>query len=388
MISKEFKVLLFSARSKPDSESLKELLKEHVDWQEVLRLAARHSVRPLLLRSLKSVCWDVVPVTIQKELTLFTRKNAVKNLIYIRELIELIDEFNTHSIASATIKGPIISYALYDNFSMREFSDLDIVVREDDVEKAETILIRRGYTPDFADANYRSVFLKYLGQYAFRNRNTGITIDLHWQLAPKGLPFPVQADDVWSKLEAVQIAHNRVPTLALDDLALFLAAHGTKEGWSSLIWICDFAEFLRKNQRICWTAIFERARRMYCSRSLLLAANLARDLLSAPAPATLLDRAQKDKTITALSSRALLRMVDPNPQGELIEFRQSLDTCDRLRDRLRPILTLLTTRTVGDYRAMRLPKLLWGLYYLTRPFRLTMKAANELVLSKETSHVR
>ena len=26
------------------------------------------------------------------------------------------------------------------------------------------------------------------------------------------------------------------------DLALFLAAHGTKKGWRSLIWVCDFAE--------------------------------------------------------------------------------------------------------------------------------------------------
>jgi hypothetical protein len=30
----------------------------------------------------------------------------------------------------------------------------------------------------------------------------------------------------------------------------------------------------------------------------------------------------------------------------------------------------MTTRTVGDYQAMPLPKSLWGLYYLTRPFPL------------------
>ena len=39
-----------------------------------------------------------------------------------------------------------------------------------------------------------------------------------------------------------------VPTLAENDLALFLAAHDTKEGWRNRIWLRDFAELLRKNE--------------------------------------------------------------------------------------------------------------------------------------------
>jgi hypothetical protein len=65
-------------------------------------------------------------------------------------------------------------------------------------------------------------------------------------------------------------------------------------------------------------------------------------------------------------------------QGELEEFIGGLNTHDQLRHRLWPVATLLTTRTVGDYQAMPLPKSLWQFYYLTRPFRLASKAARTM----------
>ena len=114
--------------------------------------------------------------------------------------------------------------------------------------------------------------------------DTGISVDLHWRLSSKGVAFPLQLAEIWSKLEKVTIAGRTVLTLAHDDLALFLAAHGTKEGWRSLIWVCDFAEFLRKYQDIDWVAVLDRAQRSHSSRPLLLAIFLASDLLGAKAP--------------------------------------------------------------------------------------------------------
>src|SRR5262249_1191167 len=152
--------------------------------------------------------------------------------------------------------------------SLREFCDVDVIVPEVDLCKAEDILIGRGYQADFPDREFRSAFLRYTGQYAFRNSQTGISVDLHWRLTSKGMAFPIQPAELWPKLSQVIVAGRTIPTLAHDDLALFLAAHGTKSGWRDLIWVCDFAELLRKYQDIDWVVAFERARRAYCSRSL------------------------------------------------------------------------------------------------------------------------
>jgi len=381
MTSQEFKLLLCCARSQPDALSISELLKQDVNWQALVQLARRHYVRPMLLKSLKSVCWDAVPQTTKLELERFNRANVQKNILFTGELLRLFGLFQQSHIPVVVFKGPTLAVSVYGDLALREFSDLDLLVNKADLCKAEEILTASGYQADFPDRDYRSAFVGYQGQYAFRSNKTGISIDLHWRLSSRGVAFPIQSNEIWPRLKQVTIADRTVPTLAHDDLAIFLAAHGTKEGWRSLGWVCDFAELVRNCHDIGWAAILERARRSHSSRPLLLAILLASTLLDAPAPEDLVARAQDNSAVRALAEEARLRMLRTAPRGELSEFLDSLNTYDRLRHRLWPVATLLTTRTVGDYQAMPLPKLLWSLYYLTRPFRFAAKAL-EMMLGR------
>ena len=373
MNPREFQLLLYCARSRPDAGSVRDLVSKGIDWEILLKLAAYHCVRPMLLQTLKSVCWDAVPQKIQLDLTLFNKANVQKNLLFTGELLRLLDFFKQNGILIAAFKGSVLANSVYGNISLREFSDLDVIVQEADLSKAEEILTARGYQADFADRDYRSAFQSYQGQYAFRDGNTGISVDLHWRLSGKGVAFPLQSTEIWRRLERVTIAGRTVLTLAHDDLALFLAAHGTKEGWRSLIWVCDFAELLRNYQDIDWVAVLDRAQRSHSSRPVLLAIALASTLLDAPAPAALIDRVWKSLAVRKLVEEAKLRMLRAVPEEELEFFLNDLKARDRLRHRFLAIATLLTTRTVGDYEAMPLPKSLWGLYYFTRPFRLAGK---------------
>jgi hypothetical protein len=378
MITQEFQLLLYCARSQLDAEPIKALVNAGPNWQSLLELAAQHGVRPMLHKSLKLLCWDDVPQATKLKLEDFIRKNMQKNLFLIGELLRLIEAFQQNGIPIATFKGPILAEVIYGDLSLREFNDLDVIVHQTDLRKAEDILNSCGYVAQFPDKDYRSTFLSYHGQYVFSHSQTGLCVDLHWQLSSKGVAFPVQSAQVWSKLRLVTIAGRAVLTLANDDLALLLAAHGTKEGWRRLVWVSDFAELVRKCQDIDWAEVLERAHRSHSLRSVLLAFNLASTLLGAPAPANVIDRARANSAVRVLSEKALLRMLRTASQGELREFLDSISTHDRLRHRLWPVATLLTTRTVGDYQAMPLPKPLWGIYYLTRPFRLASKVVEIL----------
>jgi hypothetical protein len=266
---------------------------------------------------------------------------------------------------------------VYGDLSLREFCDLDLLIRVQDVTKAEDILLACGYTAQFPDRDYRTAFLSYHGQYAFRRGQSDLWVDLHWQFSQDGVVFPLRAAEVWPRLTEETIAGRTVPSLAHDDLALFLAAHGTKEGWRRMLWLCDFAEFLRRYRDLDWIAILERAARSHSSRQLLLAFELAATMLDAPAPAELLNQARNSSAVQSLARRAREGMLLTAPKGSW-EFRFGLNTHDKWLHRLLPIKALLTTRTVGDYRAMPLPKSIWGLYYLTRPFRLVGHLAKKV----------
>jgi hypothetical protein len=379
----EFQLLLCCARSRPDAGSVRDLVSKGIDWQLLLNLASQHFVRPILLQSLKCVCWDSVPKEIKLELMMFNRANAQKNLLFTRELLQLIDLFNKNAIPIAAFKGPILSRIVYGDISLREFSDLDVIVAKDNLSKAQDILLARGYQADFTDRDFRAAFQSYQGQYAFRHGNTGIAVDLHWRLSGAAVPLTLAA--IWPRLEQVTIAGRTVFTLSQDDLALFLAEHGTKEGWRSLIWVCDFAEVVRKYKDIDWGAVLDRAQRRNSSRSLLLAIALASTLLDAPAPVALIARAHKNSAVRKLAEKAQLGMLRSAQEPETAEFLRRLTTSDRLTNRLWTVAALLATRTVSDYQAMPLPKILWGTYYLTRPFRLAIKLIVMMLRSKKSA---
>jgi hypothetical protein len=378
MFPSEFQLLLCCARSQPASGPIKRLVDESaIDWEKLLALAEQHAVRPLLLRSLKAACWDAVPPSVRLELEGFCKSNAQKNLLLAAELLRLQRRFNENQVPVVAFKGPILAEAVYGDLSLREFCDLDLLIRGQDLAKAEDILLDCGYTAQFPDRDYRTAFLSYHGQYAFRHKQSDLWVDLHWQLSQDGVVFPLRAAEVWPRLTEEIIAGRTIPSLEHDDLALFLAAHGTKEGWRSLRWLCDFAEFLRHYPDMDWIAILARAARSHSSRQLLLAIELAATMLDAPAPAELIDQARNSSAVQSLARRAREGMLLTSPKGNW-EFRFGLNTHDKWLHRLLPIKAFLTTRTVGDHQAMPLPKSLWGLYYLTRPFRLASHVAKML----------
>jgi len=375
MTGRDFRLLRCCATSRPAVGALKEAIEAGVDWQTVLQLAEQHGVRPLLHQSLRSLHWEGVPQRIKADLERFSKANLQRNLSFTGELSRLVRAFQSNGIRVATFKGAVLAELVYGDMSLREFGDLDLIVPDQDVDRAEEVLMTLGYQAFFPDKDYRSAFLSYQGQYAFRHTLTGLPVDLHWRLAGKGDTFALDAAEIWPNLANVAVAGRTVPTFSREDLALFLAAHGTKEGWKRLAWVCDFAEFLRANQNVDWTAVLERAQRAHSSRALLLAILLARNLLDAPAPDLLIEKARSDARIASLAREAEIGMLQSTPSGELADFLGTLKTHDRWRHRFWPIVTLLTTRTVADHRAMPLPKSLWGAYYVTRPFRLTGKAA-------------
>jgi hypothetical protein len=260
MFPPEFQLLLYCARSLPASGPIERLVDQSaIDWGKLLALADQHCVRPLLLRSLKAVCWDAVPPSVRLELEGFCKSNAQKNLLLAGELLRLLRRFNENELPVVAFKGPVLAEAVYGDLSLREFCDLDLLIRVQDLTKAEDILLACAYTAQFPDRDYRTAFLSYQGQYAFRREQS--YVDLHWQFSWDGVVFPLRAAEVWPRLIEETIAGRTVPSLAHDDQALFLAAHGTKEIWRRLLWLCDFAEFLRRHQDLDWIAILERAER-------------------------------------------------------------------------------------------------------------------------------
>ena len=105
---------------------------------------------------------------------------------------------------------------------------------------------------------------------------------------------------------------------------------------------------------------------------------MARELLETPVPEALRGLLESNGRVRALAAK-LTRGLKEGLRGlsEQENF-SDLHLCERRLDKLWGAMTLALTRTSGDYDAMKLPRILWPVYYVTRPFRLAAKALTAL----------
>ena len=87
----ELRLLVICSRTVLDAASaskLDALIKTKPDWQQVLSGARRRGVMPLLHRNLGR--YETVPAAVQTELSSYTRRNTVHNLLLSNALLELL----------------------------------------------------------------------------------------------------------------------------------------------------------------------------------------------------------------------------------------------------------------------------------------------------------
>ena len=78
-----------------------------------------------------------------------TRANAVRSLALTAELFKIMEVFRSQEILAIPYKGPVLAAQAYGNVALREYEDLDIVLHQRDMPKANEIMVGLGYRAKF-----------------------------------------------------------------------------------------------------------------------------------------------------------------------------------------------------------------------------------------------
>ena len=318
----------------PDPTATRTLAAAVTDWPSLLAEAAPQGLMPLLAWTLNRACPDAVPPEILHHLQQRLRANAERTLALSAELLRLLDLFPKPRIPVVPFKGPAIAWLLYETPALREMSDLDLLIRPQDLDNALHLLQRHAYHPAYKGAPTN--FYRRGRELPLTRHDGKVAIDLHWALLPAH--FHLDPEPFFHRLAPVTIAGRRILTFCPEDLLLYLCVHGSKHAWYSLHWLADITRLLDRHPDAVEPAL-ARAREAGLARPFLLGLSLARD----PAQAL--------------------------PSGG---HRYQLSLTDRLTDRFNYIYGLLAP-TPAEWMALRLPAALFPAYYLVRPVRLTLK---------------
>jgi|Deesub1362B_J571_1020462.scaffolds.fasta_scaffold00036_100 hypothetical protein len=107
---------------------------------------------------------------------------------------ELLELLRNNSVDAVIIKGSSLAKRIYSEY--RVSSDIDILIREEDIFPVDKLLCNRGYIPDPIPLRY---YIYRFSHTIYYHPETKIPIEIHWNF---GIPyfFKLSSQQIWSKV--------------------------------------------------------------------------------------------------------------------------------------------------------------------------------------------
>lgn len=326
----EIELILCCCRTAIDTattQRIKTLLQHNIDWAYLVQTALRHGVMPLLYQSLQSTCPDAIPKTILEQLRNHFHANAMHNLFLTKELLKLLNLFQDHDICAIPFKGPTLAAFAYSNLALRQFCDLDILVKKQEFIKAQNLLQTQGY----------QLIKQVSWQSCLVHHKSKVVIDLHHAITSKRFNVPLNCSRLWQRLEPISLTGTTIQNFSAENSLFILCIQLNTDiwgGWANLAKLCDIAQLIRSHQQLDWEFVIQQANTVGCRRMVLLALFLTSDILSTELPDNIWQRIQADPVIQTLAKTIPLRQRLLNPDQDPSEHWKPSRFYFQVRERL------------------------------------------------------
>lgn len=374
----EFDLLLACCAAEPSADRIRSMLSHPLNWERLLCLTDHHRVVPQVYGQLSAFS-PLIPGHALGALRSRYQENAHKALWFAGELLRILRCFESAGIKALAYKGPVLAKALYGDFTERQYSDLDILVRPEDVPKAKAIALTVGYAcyPELRPQEEAAYIASGCG-YVFHSAAGRNLLDLQWRIVPRFYSIDFEVAHFLDRADRIVVGGHSVRTLCAVDLLLVLCVHAAKHVWLQLSWLCDIAQ-LGKSPYLDWTAVETEARRLGIERIVRVNLLMAHKLLGMPLPSVSSKSVIEDPSITELADEIfpIIKRGAYYETESVSYFRLMRRLRECWQDRTRFLSRLISTPSVSEWNAVRLPKSLQPMYRAVRLSRL----AKRLILS-------
>ena len=345
------------------------------DESILTRLAIDHEVVNLVFR--RGDPQDFLGEDARRSLQSSLRLRTAWNLVLFRETVSLAEHLSRLGVEVLFYKGLVLCDLLYGDLTSRPTRDVDILVRSDDFLRLRKELLRMGFSEDFHFPVRHSKYYMGVNREAAFSRMLpdGHALNVEVQWAPV-LPFysvPYDNAPFFRSAATAQWGDARIPVPSVEDqFLLLLAHHGVSELWHSLKHLADLASFMReRGGGMDWGRVSRRIAEWGMQRNAGVGFALCRELLGSEIPSVL--PVCGDAGLLFKMRRRLLADGPPSrvqilPSNMLLQLQltEGLAAKGRL---LGGYLRKWVSPGLRDLEHLRLPPLLFPLYYLLKPFR-------------------
>jgi len=273
------------------------------DWDTFLKEARQERVSPLLYKRICALDTQniLVPARIQQSLKNDYYTQLINNAEILRQFEEIGCSFIQEKIPFILLKGLALAGPVYQDLGLRSSQDMDILINDSDLLRANQVLGSFGYqapfplrdSRQFKTNRYRNALL-----YINRNKNK-LPVHIFWHLLnllPYHKKVNLDMQKVWSQAQKSQVGNLEVYTLDFNHQIIYLSMHAMSHGFFPLILLVDIKELLSKQEgRIDWDELLAKAHSTGLSKHLYYGLSAAVNLTGARVPLWVLEKLKPKK---------------------------------------------------------------------------------------------
>ena len=361
-----------------------------LDWKLFLAWIERHGIGPIAHHNLRQVGSPLIPSQVLTELAGQYARNVRLVLRQIAEAQRIQRTLSMAGIQSILIKGPVLSMIAFGDPTLRASRDIDLLVTPAQLHEADRLIRDAGYrrfAPDFElTPRQHALHERFRCQFGYHSESSSLVVELHWRLTSNARLLRLDEGPLRERSHRVSLGGGDVRTLPAEDLFLYLCVHGGVHVWFRLKWLADIAALLRGAAPGFIEGAAERANSLGIARPVHQALVLARALLDAPAPESVLKRAARDRATRGLVTAAYRALAWGGLPSEPAESRWFNMWVGLQAYRLRAEPTYLWAEfqdqlcSPEDWARLPLPESLSFLYLPIRPISWAARKLHQAII--------
>jgi hypothetical protein len=260
----------------PDQEAATIPPENDPDWTNLVEKARQEGVSAVLFHNIvKHHLEDLVPQDSYGDLSNHCYANMKRNMSIIGELREVLATFQEAGIPCIVLKGIALAELVYPSIDMRGMSDVDILLKKEDLFTVDEHLSSHGYTS--TDSTVTKAIHNpsgYLASLEYRKNASPLNLHVHWHIVNTSVPATMFVEQIdinrlWEHSAVTSVADSRARMLRPEHMIIYLCEHALRVGHSfdRLILICDIFFSIKAFEKIIdWDFIVEESRRFNLSR--------------------------------------------------------------------------------------------------------------------------
>lgn len=270
-MSPEDKLILSCVKIQPDKvglEYLNSLIPLIRDWDYLATTITERGIAPLFFKKLPLLPNSVlIPTDIKTKLQQVYYRTMSRSMVLYEHFRKIAEACTINHIPVIALKGIYLSEWLYQDIGLRQFSDIDILVKREDGEKCLVVLAGLGYRPENDEAE--SELEKKLDTVHYTPMVlNGVAVEVHIKLHQSIEKYDLNVDSLWKNALPATINGNEVFTLNTNDLLVHLCIHLDRHfhlGHVQFTCFNDITNLIDKHAgTFDWDAFAETCRRYRC----------------------------------------------------------------------------------------------------------------------------